>query len=114
MVRAASPWRLGLCGALSALASLLGPVVPSGAQTATLRFVAEADARVEKSNPKRNFGASSRLTVDKSPVKESYLRFTVAGAAGPVQEARLRLWAASGSRTARRCTSRPTPGPRGA
>lgn len=58
----------------------------------TLVFGAEADARVAKNQPKKNFGNSSRLEADNSPVVESYLRFSVTGADTPVQRATLRLF----------------------
>jgi hypothetical protein len=55
-----------------------------------------ADARVLQSSPTSNFGTTTRLEVDSSG-QESYLRFTVSGLSGPIQSARLRLYATNGS-----------------
>jgi hypothetical protein len=60
-------------------------------------FSPAADARVEEATPDSNFGTSSRLYVDSSPNRKSYLRFTVTGVSGTVQSARLRLFAFGGS-----------------
>ncbi|HMQ51351.1 MAG TPA: DNRLRE domain-containing protein, partial [Anaerolineae bacterium] len=65
--------------------------VPSG-----LSLNAVADARVLESNPGTNYGTLSRLDVD-SPGEISYIRFTVSGVSGPVQNARLRLFVSNGS-----------------
>jgi hypothetical protein len=53
--------------------------------------VAAADARVESGSPGSNYGSSSRLGVDGSPAKASYVRFDVTGV-GPVSQATLRLF----------------------
>jgi hypothetical protein len=55
-----------------------------------------ADARVLQSNPDTNYGTLGRLDVD-SPGEESYIRFTVAGVTGAVQNATLRLFVTNGS-----------------
>lgn len=47
-------------------------------------------------NPTTNYGTGTRLDVD-NPGEESYLRFTVSGVTGTVQNARLRLWVTNGS-----------------
>jgi hypothetical protein len=60
------------------------------------RFVSEADARVEEAAPSTNFGdAYLRADGGSDPAVESYLRFAVAGLAGPVTQATLRVYAAS-------------------
>jgi hypothetical protein len=59
-------------------------------------FAAVADARVLSSSPDTNYGTLSRLDVD-SPGEESYIRFTVSGVSGPVQNATLRLFVSNGS-----------------
>lgn len=59
-------------------------------------FAAEADARVQGSNPATNYGTSSKLKVD-DPDEESYIRFTVAGVTGAIQNATLRLFVNNGS-----------------
>jgi hypothetical protein len=54
-------------------------------------FAAEADAQVQEANPGTNYGTKSKLNVD-SPGEESYIRFTVTGVTGTVQNATLRLF----------------------
>jgi hypothetical protein len=65
--------------------------------TATTSFDADADAHVASSSPASNFGAASSVTVDRSPVLEGFLRFSVEGLSGEVTDARLRLYATNGS-----------------
>jgi hypothetical protein len=55
-----------------------------------------ADARVLQANPNANYGLVSRLYADIAG-EESYLRFTVTGVTGAVQNATLRLFAVNGS-----------------
>jgi chitodextrinase len=59
----------------------------------SLIFAPQADARVEEASPSTNYGTSSKIRADggSGPDVESYLTFTVGGALGPVQSARLRL-----------------------
>jgi hypothetical protein len=65
----------------------------------TQTFPAAADAYVSASNPNTNYGASSAIRVDGSPVMRSYLRFNVQGLSGAVSKATLRVYATSGSST---------------
>lgn len=65
------------------------------AAATALTFAPEADAHVQSASPAANFGTVTSLTVDNSPVSETYLRFTVAGGVGTVQLATLRLWVTS-------------------
>jgi hypothetical protein len=60
---------------------------------ASLTFPAEADARVKQSSPDTNYGNATTLQVDNAPDLESFIRFTVTGVSGPIQSARLRLYA---------------------
>ncbi|MGH9004080.1 MAG: DUF7594 domain-containing protein, partial [Acidimicrobiia bacterium] len=76
----------------------LSPLVftpPVSAVRATLTPV--ADARVEESDPTRNFGTSSRLAVDGDPGERSYLRFSVPAGTATVTRATLRVWAEDSS-----------------
>jgi hypothetical protein len=66
---------------------------------ATLTLTPTADARVESANPARNFGSSSTLTADGSPLTSSYLRFVVPQPVSGVSRARLRLYVADPSAT---------------
>jgi hypothetical protein len=55
-------------------------------------FTPEADAYVDASQPDASFGVATSMWVDASPVKQSFLRFEVAGVAGrTVTGVRLRL-----------------------
>ena len=67
------------------------------AGAATLTVAPGADARVSEANASTNYGTSSTLRVDagSDPDVESYLQFTVANVSGPIQSARLRLFASS-------------------
>lgn len=56
-----------------------------------------ADTYVDESNPARNFGGSTSLRVDGSPVVRSYLRFDVTGLEGPPVRATFRIRANSSS-----------------
>lgn len=59
-----------------------------------LTFIAEADAQVNEEEPDRNAGTSIFLQVDGSsgPGVESFIRFTITGIAGPIQNAQLRVY----------------------
>ena len=58
----------------------------------TLSLAPDADARVESANAARNFGSSSRLAADGSPLTSSYVRFVVPSSTDGVTRARLRLY----------------------
>jgi hypothetical protein len=64
------------------------------AGTPPLTFLAEADAQVNAANPGDNAGNSGFLQVDgeSDAQVESFLRFTIAGISGTIQNARLRLY----------------------
>jgi hypothetical protein len=63
-----------------------------------LTFGAEADARVEEAAPGANFAtAGLRVDAGSSPDIETYLRFSVSGVSGAVQNAKLRVYAFSGT-----------------
>jgi acid phosphatase type 7 len=63
--------------------------------TSTLTVTAGADARVEERNPNSNTGTSNYLEVVQLNNRsvESYIRFTVSGLSGVIQNARLRVYA---------------------
>jgi hypothetical protein len=67
------------------------------AAVTSITLTAEADAWVEQDNPTRNNGTSSTFIVDTKPRREAYVRFTVAGLTGVVQQATLRLFATDGT-----------------
>jgi chitodextrinase len=74
-------------------------VTPSaGGTTTTSEGVDVADAYVNAANPSSNYGGSSSLRTDGSPVMISYLRFNVAGTSGgTVTGATLRIYGTSKS-----------------
>ena len=67
-------------------------------QSQNLTFTPAVDAYVDASSAGTNYGGSTALRVDASPVVKSYLRFTVAGLGGqPISQARLLIYATSSS-----------------
>ncbi len=80
--------------------ALLVSVSPSTTSAATsTTFVPVADAYVNSSYPSTNYGTSTQLRVDASPVTNSYLRFNVTGLSGNVTSATLRIYATSSQST---------------
>jgi hypothetical protein len=74
------------------------PSRPVYAQTITFTLTPTADAYVNQSSPTSNYGSSSQLRVDGSPLVYSYLRFVAAGLNGAtVSSATLRIYANSSS-----------------
>jgi acid phosphatase type 7 len=65
----------------------------------TLTFTAEADAYVEELQPTTNNGNSDKLQVESAENRntESYIRFTVNGILGTIQNARLRIFTTENS-----------------
>jgi hypothetical protein len=68
-------------------------VTPAPATAVTSTPVADAYVRADQTTT--NFGTSTQLSVDASPVITSYLRFDVTGLAGPPAQATLRLFSRS-------------------
>ena len=58
-----------------------------------------ADAYVDTSQPTVNFGTSTQLRMDGSPVVNGYIRFNVTGVSGTVTSATLRIFANSAQTT---------------
>ena len=68
------------------------PVTATAAATTTLTFAPEADASIYSGSPAQNYGSSSKLETDNSPIKHFLIRFTVSGVgAAQVTNAKLRL-----------------------
>src|SRR5215212_10727270 len=67
---------------------------PVAQTTSDLTFISEADAHVKQANPTNNYGSAASLLVDDASNAdvETFLRFTVTGVSGTVQEARVRLY----------------------
>ncbi len=75
-------------------------VVASAPSTATVRVPPTADATVKQASPTTNYGTSTLLEVDNSPVEHALARFDVSGTGGrPVLKAVLRLYCTNGSVT---------------
>ncbi|GAA3771765.1 hypothetical protein GCM10022225_68820 [Plantactinospora mayteni] len=93
--------RLGVAaGATVALVAttatvLLTATAPAGAATAT--FTPVADTYVQNDTPSTNYGTSAQVVVDNSPVRRTFLRFTVSGVSGQFTGAKLRLRTISGN-----------------
>ena len=60
----------------------------------SLTFSSEADAQVNESSPSTNYGNSTYLQVDGAtdPDTEGFIRFTVTGVSGTIQNARVRVY----------------------
>src|SRR6266536_2029910 len=66
-------------------------LAPPMALAATLTFTPAADGYVQNTTPSTNFGTASQIIVDNSPVRRTFLRFTVSGLTEPVTNAKLRI-----------------------
>ncbi|RKR90557.1 calcineurin-like phosphoesterase family protein [Micromonospora pisi] len=67
------------------------------ASAATSTFTPVADTYVQGDAASTNYGTSNQITVDNSPVRRMFLRFTVTGVSGTVTSAKLRLRTISGN-----------------
>ena len=70
---------------------------PAGAVPASVALPATADAKVAEASPGTNFGSTTTLEVDRSPVLESFVAFAVPDPGAPVTRATLRLFVANKS-----------------
>ena len=68
--------------------------LPAGLAITSVTFIADADAQVNEANPNTNYGNSTYLQVDGAadPEVESFIRFTVTGVSGTIQNAKLRVY----------------------
>ncbi|MGE6762345.1 DUF7594 domain-containing protein [Corallococcus interemptor] len=73
--------------------------VPSAFPGGTAYTRASADARTDASLENENYGGTTRLRADASPAAESFLRFDTAVLGAPVNNAKLRVYAATGSKS---------------
>ncbi|MBQ0978822.1 DNRLRE domain-containing protein [Micromonospora sp. M61] len=78
----------------SAAVVLTGSVAASAA---SVTFTPVADTYVQSDTASTNYGTSTQIVVDNSPVRRSFLRFTVSGVSGTVTGAKLRLRTISGN-----------------
>jgi len=92
-------FRTSAATALAAVLATTAAAVPLGTPAIAAEsrsVVATADAYVSSSNANANYGASSSLYVDGSPVMRTYLRFDVP-AAGELVRGRLQVYVARSS-----------------
>ncbi|MEV6636230.1 DNRLRE domain-containing protein [Actinoplanes sp. NPDC051470] len=80
---------------LAATAFTVTAASPASAATST--FSAVADTYVQNDTAGANYGTSAQVVVDNSPVRRTFLRFTVSGVSGTITSARLRLHTISGN-----------------
>lgn len=78
-------------------ASMMGAVEPAEADSHS-EFVPVADSYVESHNPDTNYGSSTIVRTDASPVRTTYVKFNIQGE-GPVSSAVLRVYAQSTNNT---------------
>ncbi|MEV4537609.1 DNRLRE domain-containing protein [Asanoa sp. NPDC049518] len=77
------------------IAAVLTSTSPASAATTTFRPT--ADTYVQGDTASTNYGTSTQITVDNSPVRRMFLRFSVTGVSGTVSSAKLRLRTISGN-----------------
>jgi acid phosphatase type 7 len=88
------PRRKMVAGAASLLAVTAAVVgIAPTASAATATFTPAADTYVDSNSPGANFGASGQLGVDNSPIKRTFLKFSVANVSGTVTNVKLRIHA---------------------
>ena len=85
-----------ITGSHAAAASISLASIESNAAS-TSSFAAATDSYVDSSNASTNYGNSTQLRVDNSPIVRSYLRFDIQGLSGTVTSATLRIYANSSS-----------------
>lgn len=88
-IRRASTATAAVATAAVAVAALLTAAPTATAATTTVNPT--ADAYVQDSTPTTNYGTSSQFTVDNSPVRQSFLKFSVSGLTETVASAKLRI-----------------------
>jgi hypothetical protein len=86
--------------AVLVVAALLVYASVSTASAATTTVLPTADAHVQADFPTTNYGTSTTLRIDNSPVANGYLKFAVSGLTDPVTKATLRLFARTTATTA--------------
>ncbi|MDT5025384.1 MAG: acid phosphatase type 7, partial [Micromonosporaceae bacterium] len=83
--------RAAVAVAVAAGTAVVAAVIASPAAAATTTFSATADTYVQGSTPTTNYGTSTQFVVDDSPVRRSFLKFTVSGLTAAVTNAKLRI-----------------------
>lgn len=80
---------------VTSAAIVISTAGPASAATAT--FTPVADTYVQSDTATTNYGTSTQIVVDNSPVRRSFLRFTVSGVSGTITSAKIRLRTISGN-----------------
>ncbi len=75
------------------------PTPTSTPSQVTTTFAPVADSYVNSGSPSSNYGTSTSLRTDGSPVLNSYLKFSVSGLTGTIKSATLRVYSNSSSST---------------
>jgi parallel beta-helix repeat protein len=73
------------------------PPPPPPPSSGGFTFNPTADSYVTEASPTTNYGTSTQVRADGSPIVRAYLRFDVQGVAGTVTSAKLRIYANSAS-----------------
>src|SRR5215475_307529 len=77
--------------AVSGMLTTAGVVAVSPAAAGTTTFTPVADTYVDSGSAGTNFGTAVELVVDNSPVRRTFVKFTVSGLTEPVTSATLRI-----------------------
>ncbi|MFI7606516.1 DNRLRE domain-containing protein [Micromonospora sp. NPDC049366] len=91
------PVTIGTVAVLLAATAAFVVTGATSASAATLTFTPTADTYVQSDTASTNYGTSTQIVVDDSPVRRLFLRFSVSGVSGTVTSAKLRLRAISGN-----------------
>ena len=97
-IRLRTPAMAGGAVALTtaAIALLLTTAAPT-ANAASTSFTPVADTYAQDSTPSTNYGTSTQFVVDNSPVRQTFLKFSVSGLTAPVTSAKLRIRTITGN-----------------
>ena len=77
--------------------TLVATPTSTSVTSTTTTFTSDADSYVDASAVNTNYGGSTQLRIDNSPIVRDYLRFNVRGLSGVVSKATLRIYASSSS-----------------
>lgn len=85
------PTTIGVASVVAMVAGAIALQSPPAAQAAPTTFTPIADTYVDNGSPATNFGTSSQFVVDNTPIRRSFLKFTVSGLTEAVSSAKLRI-----------------------
>jgi hypothetical protein len=87
-------------GLVAVTAIVAATLASSPAAAAASTFSAIADTYVQATTPTTNYGTSAQYVVDNSPVRRTFLKFTVSGITSPITDAKLRRHGSGSGATA--------------